>query len=152
MASIDNGNAHGGRRTINQELALVPFIDLLLCCVMFLLVTAVWAELGQMGANLPGAAADSLAPHRNEISLEVAVSQQGFVVRSNIGTEIEIPAVDGEPNYEALRTQAHRFRMDTGQPYPVELRPDDDIGAGTIVGTMDVLRGEGFTNIGFADS
>ena len=150
MASIDTGSSPSGRRTINQELALVPFIDLLLCCVMFLLVTAVWAELGQMGANLPGAAGDS-PPVDHTPRLEVSVTQQGFMVRSNIGTEIEIPAVDGEPNYESLRTQAHRFRMDTGQPYPVQLRPDDDIGAGTIVGTMDVLRGEGFTNIGFAD-
>ncbi len=149
MASIDSGSTRGGRRTINQELALVPFIDLLLCCVMFLLVTAVWAELGQMGANLPGAASDSPAPHHNEISLQVQVSHSGFVVRSSIGTEIEIPAVDGEPNYEALRTQAHRFHMDTGDTYPVQLQPDDDIGAGMIVGTMDVLRGEGFTNIGF---
>lgn len=151
MASIDTGNSHNGRRTINQELALVPFIDLLLCCVMFLLVTAVWAELGQMGANLPGAAGDS-PPTTDAPRLEVMVSQQGFTVRSNIGTEIEIPNVEGEPNYEGLRTQAHRFRMDTGQPYPVQLRPDDDIGVGTVAGTMDVLRGEGFTNIGFADS
>ena len=148
MAGIDTGGGHSGRKTINQELALIPFIDLLLCCVMFLLVTAVWAELGQMSVNMPHGTGDDLPPG-DQPRLEVLVSQQGFTVRSNIGTEIEIPAVDGEPNFEGLRTQAHRFHMDTGRPYPVELKPDDDIHAGIIVGTMDVLRGEGFDNIGF---
>ena len=151
MANIDTGGSHSGRRTINQEITLIPFIDLLLCCVMFLLVTAVWAELAQVGANLPGAAGDSPGP-ADQPGLHVQVTQQGFTLRSNLGTEVEIPSIEDEPNFEALRMQAHRFRMDTGQPYPVQLRPDDDIGAGTIVGTMDVLRGEGFTNIGFADS
>ena len=150
MASIDNGSSQGGRRAVNQEIALIPFIDLLLCCVMFLLVTAVWAEIAQVGANLPGAAGDSPGPE-DQPGLQVELTQRGFTLRSNLGSEVEIPAVDGEPNFDALRTQAHRFRMDTGRPYPVQLRPDDDIGAGTIVGTMDVFRGEGFTDIGFAD-
>ena len=57
--------------------------------------------------------------------------------------------LEGEYDWEGLRTQAHRYRMDAGRPYPVALQPDDDISAGEIVGTMDVLRGEGFDNIGF---
>ena len=40
MAGIDvGGGGHGGRRSVNQELPLIPFIDFLLCIVLFLLAS-----------------------------------------------------------------------------------------------------------------
>ena len=42
MAAIDSGGGESGKKAVNQEIPLIPFIDLLLCCVMFLLATAVW--------------------------------------------------------------------------------------------------------------
>src|SRR5215475_11740426 len=56
MAGIDVGGGHGGRRSVNQELPLVPFIDFLLCLVMFLLVTAVWSQMARLNADaqVPG--------------------------------------------------------------------------------------------------
>jgi len=56
MAGIDVGGGHGGRRSVNQELPLVPFIDFLLCLLMFLLVTAVWSQMSRLNADaqVPG--------------------------------------------------------------------------------------------------
>ena len=46
MASISTGGGDGhGKKSVDAEIPLIPFIDLLLCCVMFLLVTAVWNKL-----------------------------------------------------------------------------------------------------------
>src|SRR5687767_2095661 len=55
MAGIDVGGGHG-RRSVNQELPLIPFIDFLLCLVMFLLVTAVWSQMARINADarVPG--------------------------------------------------------------------------------------------------
>lgn len=55
MATLDVGGA-GGRRSLNHELPLVPFIDFLLCIVAFLLVTAVWSRLSVVDASalVPG--------------------------------------------------------------------------------------------------
>lgn len=56
MAGIDVGGGGHGRRSVNQELPLVPFIDFLLCLVMFLLVTAVWSQMARLNADaqVPG--------------------------------------------------------------------------------------------------
>ncbi|MBX3182051.1 MAG: biopolymer transporter ExbD [Polyangiaceae bacterium] len=56
MAGIDTGGGHGGKRALNQEVPLIPFIDFLLCLVMFLLVTAVWSQMARINANaqVPG--------------------------------------------------------------------------------------------------
>ena len=44
MASIDTGGR--GKKGLNAELNLVPFIDLLSMCICFLLMTAVWVQIG----------------------------------------------------------------------------------------------------------
>mgnify|MGYP000541235302 CR=1 FL=1 len=38
----------GGRKPLDASINLVPFIDLLSCCISFLLITAVWANLSQV--------------------------------------------------------------------------------------------------------
>jgi biopolymer transport protein ExbD len=55
MAGIDTGG-HGKGRATNHEIPLIPFIDFLLCLVMFLLVTAVWNHMARIeaDANVPG--------------------------------------------------------------------------------------------------
>ncbi len=55
MAGIDVGG-HGSKRPVNQEVPLIPFIDFLLCLVMFLLVTAVWSQMARINADarVPG--------------------------------------------------------------------------------------------------
>ncbi len=50
MAGID-ASGHGRRRANNHDIPLIPFIDFLLCLVMFLLVTAVWSELSRLEAD-----------------------------------------------------------------------------------------------------
>ena len=35
MGGISVGGGHGGKKNLDSEIPLVPFIDLLLCCVMF---------------------------------------------------------------------------------------------------------------------
>ena len=55
MASI-GGDLAAGRRALNHDLPLVPFIDFLLCLVAFLLVTAVWTQAARLRADalVPG--------------------------------------------------------------------------------------------------
>ncbi len=55
MAGIDVGG-HGGKKNVNHEIPLIPFIDFLLCLVSFLLITAVWTQMARINANaqVPG--------------------------------------------------------------------------------------------------
>lgn len=55
MAGIDVGG-HGGKKSVNHEIPLIPFIDFLLCLVSFLLITAVWSQMSRINADarVPG--------------------------------------------------------------------------------------------------
>lgn len=57
MAGVDvGGGGKGGRRKLDSEVNMIPFVDLLMVTVSFLLITAVWVHSSRMDADaqVPG--------------------------------------------------------------------------------------------------
>jgi len=50
-ASLGTGD---GKKSLNVELNIVPFIDLMSCLTAFLLVTAVWVNIAQINIQPKG--------------------------------------------------------------------------------------------------
>ena len=149
MASVTSGGSGGRRKRVDQEIPLIPFIDLLLCCVMFLLVTAIWNETGNVPSTLSGASAEEAPPGPERDALILEIAQGGFVLASTAGDRLEVPAAEGALDFAALdRRLAERHRLQPDAP-PVKVRPDDDISADTLVATMDLLRRNGFASLSF---
>src|SRR5437868_108408 len=92
MGGISVGGAHGGKKSVDSEIPLIPFIDLLLCCVMFLLVTAVWNRLASLPANqqVPSPNAPDVQQEPT-ISLYLQVTHEGYALASTAGDRVEIP-------------------------------------------------------------
>jgi len=147
MASIDTGGAGARKGAVTGELPLVPFVDLLLCCVMFLLVTAVWNQLGALQAQStgPSPTADVLpAPPAHQLLVEV--HQDGYRISGDAGDAMDVPAVDGSLDRLALEQALTSYREVLGAT-PVMLMPDDDVNHGQIIETMDTLVGAGYSAI-----
>jgi len=51
MGGVSVEGPKGGRRTLDSEINLIPMIDLFICCIAFLLITAVWSQLSRINAN-----------------------------------------------------------------------------------------------------
>ena len=58
----------GDKKSVNVELNIVPFIDLMSCLTAFLLVTAVWVNIAQINIQPKGMALRSL-PARDSRAL-----------------------------------------------------------------------------------
>src|SRR5215468_5492249 len=57
MAGVDVGGGGGGkRRSLDSEINMIPFIDLLMVTISFLLITAVWSHMARLNADaqVPG--------------------------------------------------------------------------------------------------
>ena len=56
MAGVSVDTGKGGRRSVDSEVNMIPFIDLLIVSISFLLITAVWSHMGRVNANaqVPG--------------------------------------------------------------------------------------------------
>jgi biopolymer transport protein ExbD len=66
MAHIDDGG--GGGRNTTVDLNLVPIIDLMSVCIIFLLITAVWTQVSmiQIGSSIYGKKSTDDKPQRLE--------------------------------------------------------------------------------------
>jgi biopolymer transport protein ExbD len=51
MSAVSVGGGKGGKRNVDQEINMVPFIDLLMVTISFLLITAVWSAMARLNVN-----------------------------------------------------------------------------------------------------
>ncbi|MBW2527220.1 MAG: biopolymer transporter ExbD [Deltaproteobacteria bacterium] len=110
MAGIDVGTTGGsGRRAVNSEINMIPFIDFLLVTVAFLLITAVWVTFSRVNANaqLPGKP-DVDTPYPVEKTLHVHVKPEQFaLVWKHGATTISETRVKREPDRGDLTRYAN---------------------------------------------
>lgn len=148
MASIQVGGTHGGRRPLDSELPLVPFIDLLLCCVMFLLVTAVWNRLAAVETPLSGASDPTAIPAPDAPTLSLFVSADRLVLASSVGDRVELPRDEGLTTLrDALAQRRSAERDDT----ELAVIPDDGIRYDEVIETVDAVVASGFANVALRD-
>src|SRR5512137_376011 len=101
--SVDTGGK-GGRKAVDSELDLVPYIDLLTCMVTFLLITAVWTQLARMDVTQKGQAqsAERTDEKPPETKLVVVINDDRFMVASGAGEQKPIMKKDGKYDYVTL--------------------------------------------------
>ncbi|MBW2552194.1 MAG: biopolymer transporter ExbD [Deltaproteobacteria bacterium] len=140
MAALDSGGGSSGKKAVNQEIPLIPFIDLLLCCVMFLLATAVWNQLAAINANqqVPGQASTEDAPPEDEkVKLILQVRNSGYVLGSSAGESIDIS--------KRVVADQKELRDD------LIVAPEDGVRYEDVVRAMDIATAAGFANLSMAD-
>ena len=78
MAGVDVAASGGHRRATNSDLNMIPFIDLLMCTIAFLLITAVWTTSARIRADaqVPGGDIPETPPV--ERVLHVGVTDRDF--------------------------------------------------------------------------
>src|SRR2546421_9866334 len=91
----------GKRKSLDFTLNLVPFIDLLSCCISFLLITAVWTQLTSLHVEQKEQGVigegDALVPQWH---LRVFIDDRGFRVDEG-GEVTSIPNSQGQ--YEIVQ-------------------------------------------------
>jgi biopolymer transport protein ExbD len=157
MAGVDVGSPGGGKRALNSDINMIPFIDLLMVTIAFLLITAVWSSHSRINADAqvpgpPGPDVDvkvqkTLHVHVGESDFGLTWRQEGTVV-----SELKIPRhpsmVDETARYPELakavekewKTQgSHVDPMDRKADQAV-LHSDDKLPFRELVAVLDALN------------
>jgi biopolymer transport protein ExbD len=145
MASFDASAQSGKRKAIDHEVPLVPFIDLLLCCIMFLLATAVWEEMARITAQQEGTPEDERTV--DTVSLILSITDEGYVLADTTGVRREIAKRDGEFDVIALQSALRERRVLEPNRDDLVVAPGDEVPYDAVVGAMDMARGEGYPNL-----
>src|ERR1035437_3090059 len=95
MASV-GADVKGSRRSLDAEINLVPFIDLLSMCICFLLMTAVWMEIGAVNIKqLVGTEAASEPKNSYEMDVRFKTPEQMEIGLKRTGVKPQIFTVTG---------------------------------------------------------
>jgi biopolymer transport protein ExbD len=145
MASIDVDSGRSGKKALDSSIPLIPFIDLLLCCVMFLLVTAVWNQLASFDAeqDVPGERSVDKRP-AEALRLVLQVHTHGYVLSSTAGDRVEIPKVGDAYDLASLRDRLAAYRSSEPNRRELTLSPDDGVAYDELVQAMDAAAAQGF--------
>lgn len=141
--------AAGGKRALDAELNLVPFIDLLVCCICFLLLTTVWAQLASMPARTGRSAAPE-SSSRPPPSLTVLVGSEGYTLSLD-SERLVLPKQGAFHNSQALARELRRVRTALSEPPPLVIAGEDGVPMGDLIRAMDVARAASFLELTISD-
>jgi len=144
----------GGKKAVDAYINLVPFIDLLSCCISFLLITAVWTQLARMDVQQksPGVqGAVDEKPPENQVNLTVFVDKDGYIFAKSNGESTNIPLKDGDYDYAKLQEVLIKAKTDYPDKNDIAVKADDTIIYDKIIHTIDVALTAKFPDIALSD-
>ena len=132
----------GGKKPVDFQLNLVPFIDLLSVLIAFLLMSAVWTQIARIevrqSPNLPS---DEPPPEEEEekLNLSVLIKASGYTVTQRGGELVKEIEKDGEAyNIEALSEVLKQVRVEHPDNEEVTVTSEDSIPYQELITVMDI--------------
>lgn len=144
-------NFRKGRAREDLEINLIPFIDVLLVIVIFLMVTTSYSQFTALQITLPTADANKAVEQPFEINVAVdaqghyAINNQQIASQDAAGLALEMRAA-----VQAMNQQAASQGSST-RPDPVVIINADALAAHqTVINVLEAARMAGFAKVTFA--
>ena len=144
----------GGKKPLDASINLVPFIDLLSCCISFLLITAVWTQLARMDvtqkSKSQGAPNDD--PQPNQVTLTLFVNKDNtFTFSKSTGESIPIEAKADDFDYVKLADILAQAKKDHADKEDLTIKSDDVVVYHKIIKAMDIAISAKFPTVTLTD-
>jgi biopolymer transport protein ExbD len=141
--SISTGPA--GRRSLDHEVNMVPFVDLLVSIIAFLVLTAAWNRLEQLDLEPRGGVDPVGAPATPAPVTRIGISAADVVVTDEVGVRQRVARrPDGSVDVVALSRALGALRATAGPERPATVvLPDDGVRYDAIVSVLDTVRAAG---------
>jgi len=150
----------GDKGSVNVELNIIPFIDLMSCLTAFLLVTAVWVNIAQINIQPKGKTRDTSNVQKDDetVTLSVLVtSERIWVGLSRVNEFQEIPKKGDEQDWEKFETtlKEHKASAFFADRSDLEIAAESTTQAPVkyqdVIRAMDVAVKVGFIDVGLSD-
>jgi biopolymer transport protein TolR len=154
MASVGGGGPFDGRRrSLDAELNLVPFIDLLSMCICFLLMTAIWVEIGSIEMKqILGTEAQAITNESIDLQVRLKADKTMDVQLERGGRPVQalsIEPLDGALRLTRLGDFVATLMGALGGQGDITARviPTNQVNYAELVSVLDVLKGFGVSNL-----
>jgi biopolymer transport protein ExbD len=144
-------STRSGKKELNAELNLVPFIDLLSCCIAFLLITAVWTQISALNVASSGGPPDEKQKAETTIDVKLLLTEKGYSL-TMAGAAVEIPKVAGKDGAQVFDRKTLDDKLKTlkatlPDQTAITVQPEDAVAYDDLVNTVDTCMGEHLRNV-----
>lgn len=142
-ATVEQTTGRGarGRRSLDAAVNLVPYVDILMTLMVFLVMCAVFTQIASLTVHGKSAGDTSQVTEPSDPPLSLLVTARGVSVEHD-GKRLDV-ARDAAAIERAIRDVVPRPGEDT----LCTLRSDDDVSYGALIDIIDVTRRVGITNV-----
>lgn len=150
-----------GKGSVNVELNIVPFIDLMSCLTAFLLATAVWVNIAQINIQPKGKTRDTSNVQEDNETVIMSVLVQSdkiWIGLSRVNEFQDIPKLaSGEHDWDKFETtiKQHKTSAFFADRADIEIAAESTLQSPVsyqdVIHAMDVAVKVGFIDVGLSD-
>jgi biopolymer transport protein ExbD len=144
----------GGKKPLDAAINLVPFIDLMAVTISFLIMTAVWTQIGRLQVSQAGGAAveEETPTETKTVQLTLLVSPTELRLTADQTTFDPIPVerLNGRLDLAKLTAHFKRIRSDLPDQVAITVQPEDKVRYDDLVRIIDECIGAGLPQVSLA--
>lgn len=136
----------GGKKPLDTTINLVPFIDLMAVTIAFLIMTAVWTQIGRLQVSQAGGPSDPNKEQEDTKTLPVTLLITDKELKLTVGGQVfdPIPVSRGQDNkIELVKLQEKLKEVKTNLPdqSSITLQTEDAVRYDDLVRIIDTCIG-----------
>lgn len=147
-APVETGKK--GKKSLDAELNLVPFIDLLSCLISFLLITAVWTQISKVHAQSTGSLTTQDTPppdNPNVTTVRVLLTDRGYSLTVGGAATPDLPKTSVAPgrttpggyDTKSLGERLIEVKKRFSEQRAVTIAAEDGVNFEDLAGTIDAI-------------
>jgi biopolymer transport protein TolR len=133
--SLDSGGG-SGKKSVDMVIPLVPFIDMLAMMITFLMMTAVWTQIGRLQVASQGQGDPSSQPPTPTLQLNLTLTERGYMLNAG-ATAIEIPKKGEEYDAPKLLEELKKIKKENPDHRAITVAAEDAIEYQWVVQVVD---------------
>jgi biopolymer transport protein ExbD len=153
MPEQGGGGGKRKKKSLDAVINVVPAIDLLSCCITFLLYTAVWTQISRLQVQQFGSGAPEpvVTEPQKQLLVTLAVGERGMALSTSGGLAVDIPLqrTGGEvrQDLKTLGDKLKQLRSDYPETAAVTVSAEDTVPYGDLVQVIDTCVGQGLVAV-----
>jgi biopolymer transport protein ExbD len=149
-----SGSGGGKRKPLDTQINLVPFIDLMAVTISFLIMTAVWTQIGRLQVSNSGGPSDGQdTENEKTVPLTLVIGDKDLRLTAGSSSFDPIPVVRDSKGHIDLTKLEMRIKEVRGQlpdQVAITLQTEDSVPYDDLVRIIDQCIGSGLPNVSVA--
>lgn len=148
--AVDAAPQKGGKKALDAAINLVPYIDLLMTIMTFLMMTAVWTQIAMLEVQNAQSGPPDTPPEEDKDPIPpifVLITDGALKITEEGGEPREFPKTGDGYDLEGAKAVLEQLKQARPERVEVKVTAEDSVTYTEIIGIIDTATGAGLTGI-----